>query len=129
MVFCLQRTSQTLVQQIRNSPHDQASNRPWHPAIHSLECPPHPCTQLPRPYQGPRRRRKVQKDPRRRPCRPRLGLPQHSCQRVAAVAEFFTGAVAVGAFWLSTCGRPKLIDWPLRVFSLILMLTLAGTLL
>lgn len=45
------------------------------------------------------------------------------------MAEIFTGAVALGAFWLSTCGRPKLTDWPLRAFALALVLAIAGALL
>jgi hypothetical protein len=43
--------------------------------------------------------------------------------------EIFTGAVAIGAFWLSTCGQPKLVDWPLRAFAIALVLTIAGSLL
>lgn len=45
------------------------------------------------------------------------------------VAEIFTGAVALGAFWLSCLGPPHLAVWPLRAFAIALGLTLAGAML
>jgi hypothetical protein len=45
------------------------------------------------------------------------------------MAEIFTTAVALGAFWASCSGQPKLVDWPLRAFALALVLAIAGNLL
>lgn len=45
------------------------------------------------------------------------------------MVSLLIGAIALGAFWTSTLGHPKLIDWPLRAFAVALALVVAGSLL